>query len=82
MRGGTLIVAAAHVPADETDLLALADGLRPVDVDDIRIGRARFTHPRADVWYKSALEAMTYRPHISRSAFAGSASLLLSRLAI
>ena len=26
---------------------------------------------RADVWYKYALEAMTTRPNISRSAFAG-----------
>ncbi len=35
VRSGTLIVAAAHAPADEADLLALADALRTVDVDDI-----------------------------------------------
>ena len=35
VRDGTLIVASAHAPAGEADLLALADALRPVDVDDI-----------------------------------------------
>jgi hypothetical protein len=35
VRDGTLIVAGAYVPAGEADLLALADALRPVDVEDI-----------------------------------------------
>ena len=35
VRDGTLIVAAAHAPAGEADLLALADALRPVDVGEI-----------------------------------------------
>ena len=35
VRDGTLIVASARAPADEADLLALADALRPVDVDEI-----------------------------------------------
>jgi hypothetical protein len=35
VRDGTLIVAAAHAPADEPDLLALADALGQVDVADI-----------------------------------------------
>jgi len=35
VRDGTLIVASARAPADEGDLLALADALRPVDVDEI-----------------------------------------------
>ena len=35
VRDGTLIVAGAYAPAGEADLLALADGLRPVAVEDI-----------------------------------------------
>jgi hypothetical protein len=35
IRDGTLIVAGAYAPAGEADLLALADALRPVAVEDI-----------------------------------------------
>ncbi len=35
VRAGTLIVAGAYTPAGEADLLALADALRPVAVEDI-----------------------------------------------
>ena len=35
VRDGTLIVAGAYVPAGEADLLALADALQPVAVEDI-----------------------------------------------
>jgi hypothetical protein len=35
VRDGTLIVAGAYAPAGEADVLALADALRPVAVEDI-----------------------------------------------
>ena len=35
VRDGTLIVAGAYAPAGEADLLAFADALRPVAVEDI-----------------------------------------------